>query len=218
MGAGGTRQDEILWRRDRGRQRQYIHQGREHRWKQSGIRGDVRPVTREEGQARKCALLRHCLGQEGQRIFATLTLSDDKYVTATAALKAHFSSGRSRRMHRFEFRQRTQKPGETVAHYVSALCELAGPCDFGTLEDGLIVDQLIEKTSCTQLRERLLLEPDSMTLADALVIGKQLETAVMEVRKLGSCHDAPVVPINTVQASQPSFKLCPCCVGTALIP
>lgn len=143
-------------------------------------------------EARKCVLLHHCLGQEGQRIFATLTLSDDKYVTATAALKAHFSSGRSRRMHRFEFRQRTQKPGETVAHYVSALRELAGPCDFGTLEDGLIVDQLIEKTSCTQLRERLLLEPDSMTLADALVIGKQLETALTEARKLGRALHEPV--------------------------
>ncbi|ROI27826.1 Serine/threonine-protein kinase TAO3 [Anabarilius grahami] len=116
-------------------------------------------------EARKCALLRHCLGQEGQRIFATLTLSDDKYVTATAALKAHFSCGSSRRMHRFEFRQRTQKPGETVAHYVSAFDELARLCDFGVLEDGLIVDQLIEKTSCNQLRERLLLEPDSTTLA-----------------------------------------------------
>ena len=41
-GAGSTRQAKILWRQDRGRQGQYIHQGREHRWKQSGIRGDVR--------------------------------------------------------------------------------------------------------------------------------------------------------------------------------
>ncbi len=143
-------------------------------------------------EARKCALLRHCLGQEGQRIFATLTLSDDKYVTATAALKAHFSSGRSRRMHRFEFRQRTQKSGETVSHYVSALRELARFCDFGVLEDGLIVDQLIEKTSCNQLRERLLLEPDSTTLADALVIGKQLETALMEACRFGRAVHEPV--------------------------
>ncbi len=252
-------------------------------------------------EARKCALLRHCLGQEGQRIFATLTLSDDTYVTATAALKLHFSSGRSRRMHRFEFRQRTQMSGETVSHYVSALRELARFCDFGVLEDGLIVDQLIEKTSCNQLRERLLLEPDSTTLADALVIGKQLETALMEARRFGravhepvtssppsvqhteaadgvsdsldvqrvdrgpresghkscsncgspkhatrdqscpaqgkrcrncnklnhfarccrsspACYDTAAVPINTVQTSQPSFKLCTCHVGTALIP
>lgn len=101
-----------------------------------------------------------------------LTLLDDKCATATAALNAHFGSRRSRRMHWFEFRQRTRRTGETIANYVSALCELAKLCDFGALEDGRIVHQLIEKTSCNQLRERLLLESDSMTLADILVIGK----------------------------------------------
>ena len=35
---------------DRVRQRLYTHEGGEHRWKQSGIRDDVRPVTQEEGQ------------------------------------------------------------------------------------------------------------------------------------------------------------------------
>ena len=34
---------------DRGRQRLYTHEGREHRWKQSGIRVDTRQVTQEEG-------------------------------------------------------------------------------------------------------------------------------------------------------------------------
>ena len=134
-------------------------------------------------EARKCALLRHCLGQEGQRIFATLTLADNGYTTATAALKTHFSSGKSRRMYRFEFRQRAQRSGESVAQFVSALRELATHCDFGALEDGLLVDQLIEKTSSAQLRERLLLEPDTMTLPDALVIGKQLETALLEAHR-----------------------------------
>ena len=38
--AGDSWYDKILWRRDRARQRQYIHQRREHRWKQSGLRGD----------------------------------------------------------------------------------------------------------------------------------------------------------------------------------
>ena len=35
---------------DRGRQRLYTHEEGEHRWKQSGIRDDVRPGTQEEGQ------------------------------------------------------------------------------------------------------------------------------------------------------------------------
>ena len=83
---------------------------------------------------------------------------------------------------------------------MSALRGLAKLCEFGALEDGLIVDQLIEKTSCSQLRERLLLEPDSMTLADALVIGKQLESALIEARKFGrAVHDS-------VASSPPSVQ------------
>ena len=96
-------------------------------------------------------------------------------------------------MYRFKLRQRAQKSGETVAHFVSALCELAKHCDYDGLEDGLIVDQLIERTSCAQLRERLLLEPDSMTLADAVVLGKQFETALMEARRFSRVVLKPVM-------------------------
>ena len=48
--AGCNRRDEQNGNEDRGRQRLYTHEVREHRWKQSGIREDVRPVTQEEGQ------------------------------------------------------------------------------------------------------------------------------------------------------------------------
>uniref|UniRef100_A0A8C7WWC8 Retrotransposon gag domain-containing protein n=1 Tax=Oryzias sinensis TaxID=183150 RepID=A0A8C7WWC8_9TELE len=132
------------------------------------------------------------------------------YATATAALKSHFCSGRSRRMRRFEFRQRCQQPGETVAHFVSALRELAKLCDFGTLEDGLIVNQLIEKTSSNQLRERLLLESDSMTLADALVIGKQLESALAEAHRFARAADPPVTSSSPTynQHCAPDAEFC----------
>ena len=70
-----------------------------------------------------------------------------------------------------------------MAQFVSTLRELAKHCDYSGLEDGPIVDQLIERTSCTQLRERLLLEPDSMTLADAVMLGKQFETAIVLARR-----------------------------------
>ena len=36
--------------KDKGRQGLYTHEEGRPRWKQSGIRGDVRPVTQEEGQ------------------------------------------------------------------------------------------------------------------------------------------------------------------------
>ncbi len=41
-------------------------------------------------EKRKRALLIHCLGTEGQRIFYTLTVANDGYETALTALRAFF--------------------------------------------------------------------------------------------------------------------------------
>ncbi len=133
---------------------------------------------------RKYTLQKCCLSAEGQRILATITLVDTSYASAVTALKSHFSAGRSKRMHSYEFRQRAQRPGETLSWFACALRELVKCCEFGPLEDELILNQLIEKMSYYQLKERLLLEPDSVALADALKIGKQLESALLETREL----------------------------------
>ena len=46
----GARQNETLWHKTK-RDVDYItYEGEGNRWKQSGIRDDVRPVTHEEGQ------------------------------------------------------------------------------------------------------------------------------------------------------------------------
>ena len=150
--------------------------------------------------AQRAALLRHCLGVEGRRILATLTLADGTFDSLKTALGAHFCVEKSRRMYRFEFGQRQQRVGEPVAHFVSALRDLAKHCAYGQLEDGLILDQLIRSTSCDPLRERLLLEPDSMTLNDAIMIAKRVEMALAEKTKFArATAAAPVTPAPPVQ-------------------
>lgn len=70
--------------------------------------------------------------------------------------------------------------------------------------------------SCNQLRKRLLLETDYMILGDALVIGKQLETALKDVRKFSLAVQEPVKsplsalnmdPVPTVAADRVSDSL-----------
>ncbi|XP_022781789.1 uncharacterized protein LOC111322851 [Stylophora pistillata] len=48
----------------------------------------------------------------------------------------------------------------------------------------MIQDQLIEKTSVKRIRERLLLEPDSLTVERAIQLALQVETALLEARTL----------------------------------
>ncbi|XP_075947647.1 uncharacterized protein LOC142949720 [Anarhichas minor] len=130
-------------------------------------------------------LLQNCLGLEGQRIFTTLIPSETTYAAAISSLTVYFCSDHSSQVRRLQFHQRAQMPGETVDLFVSALEELLRPCSYGDLQDELILDQLIEKTNCPQLRERLLLERETLTLDKALVIGKEVEFALNEPELFG---------------------------------
>lgn len=130
-------------------------------------------------------LLQNCLGLEGQRIFTTLISRETTYAAAISSLTVYFCADHSSRTRRLQFHQRAQMPGETVDLFVSALEELLRPCSYGDLQDKLILDQLIEKTNCPQLRERLLLERETLTLCKALVIGKEVESAFNEPELFG---------------------------------
>jgi len=60
-------------------------------------------------EERKCALLIHCLGAEGQRLFYTLMVTDEKYATALEALSNFFTPKVN--VEHYRFRQRSQRPG-----------------------------------------------------------------------------------------------------------
>ena len=146
------------------------------------------------------AVLLHCLGPEGQRIYATLPpvgttgsdVADAKppdnaatpsYDETLARLEAHFQPCVNIVTERYRFRQRAQHEGESVDEYVSALRALAASCSFGSLTDEMIRYQLVEKTSTDRIRERLLLEP-TLTLTSALTLSRQMEAALRESKSI----------------------------------
>uniref|UniRef100_A0A8C3LXH5 Uncharacterized protein n=1 Tax=Chrysolophus pictus TaxID=9089 RepID=A0A8C3LXH5_CHRPC len=78
-------------------------------------------------------------------------------------------------LQRFQFRQRAQQPGETFMTFALALQELASACAFGCWQEELILEQLIDKAADWRIREKLLMELDSLTLARAVELGSQME-------------------------------------------
>uniref|UniRef100_A0A8C1RTY5 Uncharacterized protein n=1 Tax=Cyprinus carpio TaxID=7962 RepID=A0A8C1RTY5_CYPCA len=142
--------------------------------------------TTELPNARKRALLIHCLGAEGQRLFYTLTVSDqgdDTYASALSAIREFFVPKVNVVAERYRFRQRSQRAGETTDQYVAALRELAATCEFGAMEDEMIRDQLVEKTNSSRIRERLLLEVP-LDLKKAVTVARQIETATAEAKAM----------------------------------
>ena len=81
---------------------------------------------------RKLALLRHCLGVEGQRIFRTLG-TPATYDEAVALLTEHFSGQQRILLRRYKLRKRLQRSGESVRDYVTNLRDMARLSDYGWL-------------------------------------------------------------------------------------
>uniref|UniRef100_A0A671U193 Retrotransposon gag domain-containing protein n=1 Tax=Sparus aurata TaxID=8175 RepID=A0A671U193_SPAAU len=136
-------------------------------------------------EARRRAVLLHCLGPEGQRLFYTLLDPCTMFDDAMAALEKHFVPKVNMLACRHTFRQRIQRTDETASQYVAALKALAAPCGFGAMESELIRDQPIANAHLCAVRDKLLLEED-LTLDKALTIACQVEAAVKNATLLSS--------------------------------
>ncbi|XP_037546466.1 zinc finger protein 814-like [Nematolebias whitei] len=130
---------------------------------------------KELADSTKLMLLRNSLGSEGEHVFSTLLKSDTTYTTAISALTDHFRLDHASQVHHLKFHQRVQMPGETVDQFVSALEELLRPCNYGSIKEKLLLEQLIEKTNNLQLREMLLMRKETLTFSSALAMAKELE-------------------------------------------
>lgn len=138
---------------------------------------------------RKKALLLHCLGAEGQRIFYSLdtasvtSSTQDAYQKALGAIEAYFVPRINVVAERYRFRRRRQRSDETVLQFVTALQELVTHCAFGNLKEEMIRDQVVESCYNTRIRERLLLEPD-LTLKKVLDCSSCIEDAERESKTI----------------------------------
>ncbi len=125
----------------------------------------------------KTALLVHCLRAKGQRILGALG-SPTAFDEAVALLTAHFLGKQRVLIRWYRLWKHQQQPRESIQAFMANLCALTRACDYGGLHDQMIRDHLIEGTSCDKIRERLLIEPDDLTLADTIKTALQVESAL----------------------------------------
>lgn len=147
-------------------------------------------------EPRKRALLLHCLGTEGQRIFTTLPDSGDTLATAITALEKHFNPTLNVVAERHAFRKRVQGAQETILQYIAALRQLAATCEFGDNCDDMIRDQLVEHVANHRIRERLLLK-DELNLTTAITEATQVEAATQQAKAMAGDKPLPVQVVQT---------------------
>ena len=153
--------------------------------------------------ARKRAVLLHALGTEGQRLFYALPDTGDTYAAAVEGLKKHFVPKVNVIAERHKFRQRAQRPDETVNDFLAALRQLAAACEFGNMEEQMLRDQLIERVANTRIRDRLLLESD-LNLAKATTLALQIETGIRNADVLSD--NTAAAPVRAIHSHSQTRK------------
>ena len=127
---------------------------------------------------RQKAMLLHMIGEELYDIFFTLKeptaeAGETVYDVAKKALNSFFSPKRNVEFELFNFRQAQQLPNEDLDTYYARLKQLSLNCEFSNPEKE-IKSQIIQKTSCSKLRDEGLCNP-SRSLADLLKYGRTQE-------------------------------------------
>ena len=131
------------------------------------------------------ATLLHCLGPVVQRIFNTLPGEHKSFEEAKTFLEGYFAPKRNVVAERYKFRSRGQRADEPIDTYLTSLRELAKSCDFGTLKEEMIRNQIVQKCASKTLRQKLL-QQETLDLARTVKFARSEENATQDSLLLSS--------------------------------
>ena len=104
-----------------------------------------------------------------------------------AKFDSHFGVHRYRNIKRQEFLSTTRRKDQTIMNFISDLRTKAKHCNYGELEEGIIIDMIINKANDSRCTEKLMeLEDDSLTLNNVIRICRQVELTQAHVKALES--------------------------------
>ena len=152
----------------------------------------------------KKALLLHFAGPDVQDIFETLKSAapdedpkiDDAYDVAVKRLNAYVCPKKNIAYERHVFRKIQQESGEMFDQFLMRLKQQAVYCEFGTVEDEQIRDQVIDYCRSNQLRRKLL-EKGNIGLDEVVKIAKASEITEYQVKKFDTSNEFSVARVQT---------------------
>ena len=150
-------------------------------------------------EAPKLAILRSSLGTEGYRISTEFSAPWASYSDTVEQLKNRFARKQSTIYARAQFNRRIQSSHETCLDYATALRALARKYNYpDEIFDELERDPFVAACANDRLRENFLLEPDELTLAQAVTIAQPFERATSELATVSRCNPSDF-PTHWVQ-------------------
>ena len=140
---------------------------------------------------RKCVLVQDWLGPEGQKIYDSLDWEEgedvNNYELMWTKLEGAVSPECNEIVASKKFKERVQKPGETITVFITDLMLLVKDCYYVD-EDRQVRDQFVYGICDEELKKKLLEKGNTLTRIEATSIGKAHETTKQEVQECSTKH------------------------------
>lgn len=147
-------------------------------------------------EPRKVALLLTIAGPQAIEVYNTFVFQQDgdkeKLDKVIEAFDAYCSPKKNETYERYVFRSRIQQQSEAFDVFLTDLRLKAQSCNFATLKDSMIRDQIVFGVEDKKVRERLLRETD-LTLEGAIKICHASELSRMHAKTFGETASSKTV-------------------------
>ncbi|CAN7949222.1 unnamed protein product [Ixodes hexagonus] len=133
--------------------------------------------TTKRTDEQRAAILLHVAGPDAIEVYNTFTFAPDEkqdYQTVQKKFENYRMPRKYETYERYVFRSQKQESGEPFEQFVRELQLKVKSCNFSTLSDSMVRDQMVCGVTDKKLRERLLREED-LTLEKAIQLGKAYE-------------------------------------------
>lgn len=156
------------------------------------------PHDKPLSDAAKTAMLLSLAGEEAIEIYNNFAFqkgeNNQNYAAVVKKFDDYWDAQRNEVYERYIFRKRTQSEGETFEHFLRDVKKQAWFCNFRTLTDSMIRDQIVIGIRSDSLRAKLLRD-NQLTLANAVQLCKASEAAAIQ-NEAWVTKEMKVHPVN----------------------
>jgi hypothetical protein len=122
----------------------------------------------------KINVLLYLMGEESEEILLQFAEVPTNYALTVRAFDKYFIPKKNVIFERYKFNSRTQKEGESVDSFITALHGLAEYCEYGALKEELIRDRIVVGMSDTKTSETIQLRGE-VQLAEVVMMARRAE-------------------------------------------
>ncbi|XP_065067008.1 uncharacterized protein K02A2.6-like [Rhopilema esculentum] len=162
-----------------------------------------------EGPSKRRAALLAVGGSELRELFATLTVADAKYSTATAALTAHFTAKKNLAAERYKFFcTKPTSPEESHDHWATRLRIKGADCEFNEMDLNSAITLVMTLHTHSEKLQREIIAQD-MDLKKVLATARSIELTNREIAFMKQHNmeaTATPTPVYAVQGKHPKAE------------